>query len=90
MQRDLTESVPEWEEVASVAMAVQNMWLGCTARGIGSYWSSPKTILNARDFLNLRDGESCLGLFYMGYPNEGLKLPVKRSPIEDKVQWIRE
>src|SRR5699024_4257378 len=27
MQRDPKERIPEWEEVASTAMAVQNMWL---------------------------------------------------------------
>ena len=29
MKRDLKESVPEWEEIAATAMAVQNMWLTC-------------------------------------------------------------
>ena len=27
MQRDPAESIPEWEEIAATAMAVQNMWL---------------------------------------------------------------
>lgn len=87
MQRDPQESVPEWEEIAAVACAVQNMWLTCTAYGIGSYWSSPRSIIEARDFLSLEEGESCLGLFYMGYhklPN----LPGKRSPIDEKVTWM--
>ena len=35
MQRDPYESIPEWEEVAAVSMAVQNMWLCCTELGIG-------------------------------------------------------
>jgi len=29
MQRDPKERIPEWEEIASTAMAVQNMWLTC-------------------------------------------------------------
>jgi len=41
MQRDPSESLPEWEEIAATAMAVQNMWLCCTEMGIGCYWSSP-------------------------------------------------
>ncbi len=87
MQRDEKESVPEWEEVAAVACAVQNMWLTCTAYGIGSYWSSPQIILDANDFLELKKGESCLGLFYMGYYDAATKVESPRNPIEDKIEW---
>ncbi|PHN03673.1 nitroreductase family protein [Flavilitoribacter nigricans] len=87
MQRDPKESLPEWEEVAAVACAVQNMWLTCTAYGIGSYWSSPRSIIEAREFLDLADGELCLGLFYMGY-HALPDLPGRRSPIEEKVTWV--
>ena len=41
MQRDPEEQLPEWEEIAAVSCAVQNMWLACTEIGIGAYWSSP-------------------------------------------------
>ena len=41
MTRDENDRVPEWEEVAAVSMAVQNMWLSCYANNIGSYWSTP-------------------------------------------------
>lgn len=89
MQRDPEERLPEWEEVAAVACAVQNMWLSCTAYGIGCYWSSPRSIIEANEFLGLKEGERCLGLLYMGYhdlPN----LPAQRQPIEDKVEWLEE
>ncbi|MCG8327185.1 MAG: nitroreductase [Chitinophagales bacterium] len=89
MQRDLEERVPEWEEIAAVACAVQNMWLSCTAYGIGCYWSSPKSILEANDFLKLKEGEQCLGLLYMGYHEMPL-LPGDRTPIEEKVIWLEE
>lgn len=86
MQRDPEERVPEWEEIASVACAVHNMSLTLFAHGIGNYWSSPKSILEAKDFLHLKEGEKCLGLMYMGYfDNPGLK--GKREPINDKVVW---
>lgn len=89
MQRDPEEKVPEWEELAAVACAVQNMWLSCTAHGIGSYWSTPEAALRAGEFLNLKEGERCLGLFYMGYHNEAT-LPGKRQPVEEKTEWIYE
>lgn len=87
MQRDPNESIPEWEEVAAVSMAVQNMWLCCTEMGIGSYWSSPGLIKYMHEFFNMNEGEKCLGFFYMGYYDEELP-EVTRTSIEDKVVWM--
>lgn len=86
LQRDPEERVPEWEELAAVACAVQNMWLSCTAYGLGCYWSTPPASLDAADFLGLEPGGRCLGLFYIGHhqmpPTDG-----KRQPITSKVNW---
>ncbi len=90
MQRDHEERVREWEEIAAVACAVQNMWLTCTAHGIGSYWSTPSVILAADELLDLEVGERCLGLFYMGYYDENAPLPAKRNPVEEKTVWVNE
>ena len=86
MQRDPEERVPEWEEIAALSAAVQNMWLSCTAYGIGAYWSSPSSIIRANDFLQLKAGERCFGLFYMGYAAEIPPAPEK-GPIEEKVRY---
>ncbi len=89
MQRDPAERLPEWEEIASVACAVQNMWLLCTDYGIGAYWSSPSFITNhPHEFLKLADGERCLGLFYMGWQDKDVKMKALRSPIGQKVIWM--
>ncbi len=58
--------VPEWEEIAAVSMAVQNMYLTCTANGIGCYWSSPKLVDHLKESLTIEENQKCLGLFYMG------------------------
>ena len=87
MHRDPAESVPEWEEIAAVAAAVQNMWLSCTALGIGSYWSSPASATHADDFLSLAANERCLGWFYMGY-HDPINLPSTRGSALDKATWI--
>jgi nitroreductase len=89
MQRDPKERIPEWEEIASVACAVQNMWLTCSANDIGCYWSSPKSIIEAGQFLHLKPGERCLGLFYMGYHNLP-DIAGKRKDIAEKVEWVDE
>ena len=86
MQRDPLESLPEWEEIAATAMAVQNMWLCCTEMGIGCYWSSPGLIQYMDEFFELAPGERCLGFFYMGH-YEGEIPEMTRRPIEDKVVW---
>ena len=89
MKRDEADRLPEWEELAAVSAAVQNMWLTATAMGIATYWSTPRAFINAEDFVQLEEGERCLGMLYLGkwdyVPVEG-----KRTPVETKVQWITE
>lgn len=87
LQRDPKGRIPEWEEVASVAMAVQNMWLTCSAYGIGAYWSTPDLLAYFHEFEPLSEGEKCIGLFYMGYANFPDKAP-PRKPIMEKVKWV--
>lgn len=61
--------VPEWEEIAAVSMAVQNMYLTCTAHNVGCYWSSPAIVNHLRASLTIEENQKCLGLFYMGTVN---------------------
>tara|TARA_X000000368_G_scaffold284863_1_gene226191 strand:+ start:2865 stop:3452 length:588 start_codon:yes stop_codon:yes gene_type:complete len=89
MQRDPNDTIPEWEEIASTSMAVQNIWLTCTANNIGCYWSTPKSIENIDDLIDLNKGERCLGFMYLGHYNLNEKLTFKRDPINKKVKWIQ-
>lgn len=87
MQRDAKERIPEWEEVASTAMAVQNMWLTASDLGIGAYWSSPALRNEVDGFIDLNEGEHCLGFFYMGHYDGDLPEGF-REPLADKVEWL--
>ena len=87
MQRDMNESLPEWEEVAATAMAVQNMWLCCTDMNLGCYWSSPGLIQYMYEFFDFKEGEKCLGFLYLGYYDDALAEGV-RQPISNKVEWM--
>jgi len=58
--------VPEWEEIAATAMAVQNMYLTSTANNIGCYWSTPGMMNHLGEFLGLEENQRCYGLFYLG------------------------
>ena len=90
MQRHPNESVPVVEETNAIACAVQNIWLSAHAYDIGMYWSSPKYAYgeSMAKYLNLKEGESCLGFIFMGY-HRAPELPAKRTSIEDKVEWVR-
>lgn len=63
---NFSSMVPEWEEIAATSMAVQNMYLTCTANNIGCYWSSPKIVDELKNSLTIEENQKCLGLFYMG------------------------
>ncbi|MEZ4940948.1 MAG: nitroreductase [Saprospiraceae bacterium] len=86
LHRDPEARVPEFEEIAAVAMAVQNMWLTCTELGLGCYWSTPKAALEASEFLQLEPNEFCLGLFYLGW-HEMPEVAGKREDVAEKVLW---
>ncbi|UZO81078.1 nitroreductase [Aquimarina sp. ERC-38] len=88
MQRDPKERIPEWEEVAATAMAVQNLWLTSHSLGIGGYWSSPGMISEAGNFFNLAEGEKCLGFFFMGYYDPSTELNNERGNMNDKLVWM--
>ena len=89
MERDRTAKIEEIEEVEAVACAVQNMYLTCTAYGLGAFWATPKFIYSSEmnDFLKLQAEDKCLGLFYIGYPN--VEWPSShRKPLEFVTEWI--
>lgn len=90
MQRDPKVSLPEWEELAAMSMAVQNIWLAGEAMGIGMYWGSPGFMVRPeiRAFLQLSEGETCYGLLFIGRKPEGLELVSSRTPMSEKVSWL--
>ncbi len=93
MQRQAIEKIPEIEEIEAVACAVQNMHLTASAAGMAAYWSSPAMVYTdeMRKFLGLGDKDRCLGLFYLGWPSDRENWPAgKRSPIQEKLEWIDE
>jgi nitroreductase len=83
------DKLPEWEEIAALGCAVQNMALTAEALDIGAYWSSPESLAHLGSYLRLQENEKCFGIFYMGYHQEE-KRPARRTPIEGKVRWIED
>lgn len=89
MQKDILNRLPEWEEVAAMSCAVQNLWLAAQSHGIGGYWSSPKFYMDhIENYISLDEGEKCMGFFYLGVPQELDRGGSTKGPWEDKVSWI--
>lgn len=94
LKRDPESRILEIEEIEAVACAIQNMYLTCTAWGLGGFWSTPKLIYTdeMNEFLGLENpDDKCLGLFYVGYVSEDYEWPKShRKPIEYMTEWVEE
>lgn len=82
--------VPEWEEIAAVSCAVQNLLLAAHERGIGSFWSSPPAACAPQfvRWLGLDGTHRAMGLVYLGWPRPGSSVPQSlRLPLAERVTW---
>jgi nitroreductase len=82
--------IAEWEEVAAVACAVQNLMLSAHERGLGAYWSSPAPACDGAfaRWLGLDAAHRMMGLVYLGWPLPGAPAPQsRRDAVMDHVAW---
>ncbi|EOZ96021.1 putative nitroreductase [Indibacter alkaliphilus LW1] len=91
MKRDLKANLPVMEEIASVAMAVQNMYLTASAYGLAAYWGTggPTFWPEAKEWFGLGEDDMLMGFFYVAKPATERWPLGRRRPIEDKVEWVR-
>lgn len=91
MKRSTDTVIPEVEEIAAVACAVQNIYLSATAYGVGGYWSTGGITFDpdARSFFGLEGEDRLLGFFYLGVV-ETPSVKGTRRPVAEKTVWIRE
>jgi nitroreductase len=89
MKRDPLKKIPEVEEIAAVACAVENIYLSVTAYGLGGYWTTGSITYmeSGKTFFDLGADDRLLGFFYIGYVAVP-SVPSKRKSIEEKVKWI--
>lgn len=85
-ERDAAERIPEWQEIAAVSMAVQNMWLTATDMGLGAFWSTPEFLPQLNDILEIHSRQKLLGFFYVGHISMEFPGP-GRGDIAAKVEW---
>ena len=87
LHRDPQESVPEWEEIAAVGAAVENLWLSLSEYDLGGYWSSPGFMCGGYgEWPGTQPNERCLGVFYLGH-YDAPELPRPRGDWREKVRW---
>lgn len=81
--------VPEMEEIAAVACAVQNIYLSTTAYDIGGYWSTGGVTYNeeAKSFFGLAENDKLMGFFYLGYVQTP-SVKGSRKPVSEKITWV--
>jgi len=93
---DPEKIMPEWEEIAAVASAVQNAHIVACELGVAAYWSSggaegPLATDEVRKRLELEDGDRCLGIMYVGMADEDTweksRTKATRGSIDKKVNW---
>ena len=90
MKRQESRKLPEWEEVAAVSSALQNMQLCATAYGVACYWSTGamSTDPSMLSWLELGPDDLALGMLMLGQRGEEVAAP-ERHPQENFVRWQR-
>ncbi len=91
MKRTTSKNIPEIEDVAAVACAVQNMYLTASVYGLGCYWTTGGItyLEKAKYYFGLEDQDTLMGFFYLAY----IAVPsakATRRPLEEKTQWVKE
>ena len=88
-----SKRMPEWEEAAATACAVQNMYVQASAHaGLACYWSSwhdaARDSRDMRRFLAMGDEDRCLGFFIVAACEPRLKDSRTRRPETHlSVEW---
>ncbi|MCB0480317.1 MAG: nitroreductase [Flavobacteriales bacterium] len=92
MKRDDALRVPEIEEIASTAAAIQNMALLATAYGLGFYWGTGGMAYSPemKTYLGLGENDKVMGMLFIGYPEIEWPRKTPRRPIEYFSKFIEE
>ena len=90
MRRGSNPNIPEMEEIAATACAIQNLLLGATENNIASFWSSGGMTLQPamKTYLDLREEDKVLGIIYLGYSDQPAKEGKRTVPLSEKVKWM--
>jgi nitroreductase len=80
--------IPEIEQVAAVAAAVQNMFLAAHALGYGAMWKTGPAAYAAsvKELLGFAPEDHIVGFFYVG--TNAAPGPLVEAPLDGVVRWL--
>ena len=80
--------VPDWEQVAAVATATQNIQLAATELGFGAMWRTGEMTIApiVREFLGLAPADQIVAFLYMGTPESESRAP-EFQPLDQCVEY---
>lgn len=92
MKRSTTISIPETEEIIATGCAIENIYLSLSAYGLGGYLSTGGItyLKESKPFFGLAEEDKLIGIFFIGYPQEIVAPLSKRSPADEKINWVNE
>lgn len=90
MKRGNLPKIPEFEEEAAVACAIQNILLGATALNMASFWSTGGMALKPamKEYFSLSEQDHIMGILYLGYADEH-PAGKRNISLEEKITWAK-
>jgi nitroreductase len=81
--------IQDEEDICATACAIYAVLLGAHARGLASYWRTPRVLRTkaGREAVGLPDGERFLGLIHLGAAR-GEPPPPGRVPVQDVLTYL--
>lgn len=80
--------IPEWEEIAAVSCAAQNLMLSAHEKGLGTFWNSAPTTCSPAfaAWLGHDSTHRALGMILIGHPTDPANPPKSvRAPLAERV-----
>jgi nitroreductase len=90
MKRGENKNIPETEERAATACAVQNMLLTAQAYKLAAYWGTGGMCYHPalKAHFGFAEQDLVMGFLYLGYTDEAIPEGVRSSAVQAKTQWM--
>ncbi len=90
MKRGANQNIPEIEELAATACAVQNILLVSAEKKIAVYWGSGGMCYHPKlkEYFGFGEQDKILGFLYLGYTDKVHQEGFRNSGIGEKTIWF--